>query len=184
MTTPTDSSVGEASSELGRPPPQPIRTTAARHLQEQEDAQPLANSTDDGPPSRSAGGIGWGVRHTRIGAAWAAVSVAVMLGVALVDFIVENTRSMRIDFFGASGHIPTAVALLVAALGGAFIVLAVGVCRTTQLRFMVRHQQRSEKRNFAADDDRRATSPRGLARRSHRSPTRVKTRSAAWHISR
>jgi uncharacterized integral membrane protein len=75
-----------------------------------------------------------GARHTRISGAWVAVGVAVVLGAALVDFIVQNTRSVKVEFFAASGHIPVAVALLVAALAGAFLVLAVGIARTTQLR--------------------------------------------------
>jgi uncharacterized integral membrane protein len=87
-----------------------------------------------------------GIHHTRIGRAWIAVIVAAVLGVALVDFIVQNTRSVRIEFFGASGQIPVAVALLGAALVGAFIVLAVGIARTTQLRIATRRGKRREKK--------------------------------------
>jgi uncharacterized integral membrane protein len=81
-----------------------------------------------------------GVHHTRIGGVWVAVAVATVLGVALIDFIVQNTRSVRIEFFGASGQMPVAVALLGAALAGAFLVLAVGIARTTQLRLAARRQ--------------------------------------------
>jgi uncharacterized integral membrane protein len=87
-------------------------------------------------------------RHTRISGAWVAVAVAVVLGAALVDFIVQNTRSVRIEFFAASGRMPVAVALLGAALAGAFLVLAVGIARTTQLRLANRRgkklQQQTE----------------------------------------
>lgn len=93
------------------------------------------------------------VRHTRISGAWAAVAVAVVLGVALIDFIAENTRSVRIDFFSANGHIPVAVALLAAAVSGAFVVLAVGVARTTQLRLAVRHKKHHEDAESAPDSD-------------------------------
>jgi uncharacterized integral membrane protein len=71
--------------------------------------------------------------------------VAVVLGAALVDFIVQNTRSVRIEFFAVSGHIPVAVALLVAALAGAFLVLAVGIARTTQLRLANRRGRKLQK---------------------------------------
>ena len=54
---------------------------------------------------------------------------AVLLGVALVDFVVQNTRLESIEFFSVSGRVPVAVALLVAALVGATIVLVVGVAR-------------------------------------------------------
>jgi lipopolysaccharide assembly protein A len=81
-----------------------------------------------------------GVRHTRISGTWTAVAVMVVLGVALIAFLVQNTRSVHIKFFGASGHIPIAVALLAAALIGALIVLGVGIARTTQLRVAARRQ--------------------------------------------
>jgi uncharacterized integral membrane protein len=91
-----------------------------------------------------------GARHTRISGAWVSVGVAVVLGAALIDFIVQNTRSVRVEFFAANGKIPVAVALLVAALAGAFLVLAVGVARTTQLRLANRRgkklQQQTESR--------------------------------------
>lgn len=86
-----------------------------------------------------------GARHTRISGAWVAVAVAVVLGAALVDFIVQNTRSVRIEFFAANGQIPVAVALLGAALAGAFLVLAVGVARTTQLRLANRRGKKLQK---------------------------------------
>jgi uncharacterized integral membrane protein len=92
-----------------------------------------------------------GVHHTRISGAWAAVTVAAVLGVALIDFIVENTRSVRIDFFGASGHIPVAVALLAATLTGAFVVLAVGIARTAQLRLVVRRRKRQAEATSTTD---------------------------------
>jgi uncharacterized integral membrane protein len=84
-----------------------------------------------------------GVRHTRISAAWAAVVVVTLLGVALVDFILENTRSVQIHFFSAGGRVPVAVALLASALAGAAVVLFVGVARTAQLRLSIRHHRRA-----------------------------------------
>ncbi len=75
-----------------------------------------------------------GALRTRISWAWATLFVGVALGIALVDFLAQNTRSVRIEFFSASGHVPVAVALLVAALAGAALVLIVGVARMGQLR--------------------------------------------------
>jgi uncharacterized integral membrane protein len=86
-----------------------------------------------------------GFRHTRTSAAWVAISVAVLFGVALIDFIAQNTRDVRIEFFAASGRIPIAVALLFAALCGAVVVLAIGVGRVAQLRLNMRRQRRQEK---------------------------------------
>lgn len=79
---------------------------------------------------------------TRISGAWAAFIASIILGAALVDFIVQNTRSVRVSFFSASGHVPVAVALLAAALAGAAVVLVVGVYRTAHLRLRIRrHRQ-------------------------------------------
>jgi uncharacterized integral membrane protein len=85
------------------------------------------------------------VRHTRTSAAWVAVAVAVLFGVALVDFIAQNTRDVQIHFFGADGRIPIAVALLAAALSGAVVVLAIGIGRVAQLRLNMRRERKREK---------------------------------------
>lgn len=86
-----------------------------------------------------------GVRHTRISAAWTAVAVAALLGVALIVFIVQNTQKVQIKFFGASGHIPLVVALLAAAIIGALIVLVAGISRITQLRLTARRRSKRTK---------------------------------------
>jgi uncharacterized integral membrane protein len=90
-----------------------------------------------------------GLHHTRLSGAWTAVAVAVVLGVALIDFIVQNTHKVRIEFFGADGHMPVAVALLAGALAGAFVVLAVGIARTTQLRLAGRRLREADARTAA-----------------------------------
>ena len=97
----------------------------------QGDAESLAPHTGEGHArnSRFRRGTTNGAHHTRISGAWTAVAVAALLGIALIDFIVQNTRSVRVEFFGASGKISVAVAMLAAALAGAFVVLAVGVSR-------------------------------------------------------
>jgi uncharacterized integral membrane protein len=92
--------------------------------------------------TRSSHRDGERFRHTRISAVWAAVFVAVLFGVGLVDFIAQNTRNVRVNFFSVSGRMPGAVALLAAALAGAIVVLAVGVCRVAQLRLNMRRQRR------------------------------------------
>lgn len=84
------------------------------------------------------------MRHTRISGAWAAVAVSVLLGVALVDFIVENTHSVEIHFFSVAGRLSVAAALLAAALAGAAVVLAIGIARTAQLRLSIRHRRREQ----------------------------------------
>ncbi|MGA7833852.1 MAG: lipopolysaccharide assembly protein LapA domain-containing protein [Acidimicrobiales bacterium] len=81
-------------------------------------------------------------RHTRTSAAWVGIVVAIIFGVALIDFIAQNTHDVQVNFFSVNGQIPVAVALLVAALSGAIVVVAVGVGRVAQLRLTMRRQQR------------------------------------------
>jgi uncharacterized integral membrane protein len=90
------------------------------------------------------------VRHTRTSAAWVGVVVVVLLGVALVDFIAQNTRDVHVEFFGFDGQMPLAVAMLAAALAGALIVLAVGVGRVAQLRLGMRRQRRRHESEHAS----------------------------------
>ncbi len=90
-------------------------------------------------------------RHTRTSAAWAGIVVAVLFGVALIDFIAQNTNDVRIEFFSVSGRLPIAVALLAAALAGAVVVLAVGVGRVAQLRFNMRRQRLGAKTQNGAE---------------------------------
>jgi uncharacterized integral membrane protein len=71
---------------------------------------------------------------TRTSWTWAFLIVALILGIALVDFLALNTRSTKIEFFWASGHVPLTAALIVGALAGASVVLVVGVMRMIQLR--------------------------------------------------
>ncbi len=72
-------------------------------------------------------------RPTRLGSTWIALGVAVVLGICLIDFLAQNTQSVEIEFFSASGRVPVVVALLAAAVAGALVVFIVGVARTSQL---------------------------------------------------
>jgi uncharacterized integral membrane protein len=93
-------------------------------------------------------------RHTRTSAAWVATAVAVVFGIALIDFIAQNTRDVRIEFFGVSGKMPIAVALLAAAVAGAIVVLAIGVARVVQLRLTMRRQRKTRRGRADVDSPR------------------------------
>jgi uncharacterized integral membrane protein len=54
--------------------------------------------------------------------------------ILLLVFILENTHSVTVSFFGAGGHIALGVALLLAAVGGALLTGLVGAARVLQLR--------------------------------------------------
>jgi uncharacterized integral membrane protein len=90
---------------------------------------------------------------TRTSWTWAFLVVGVILGIALVDFLVQNTRATEVQFFSASGHVPLTAALLVAALAGASVVLVVGVLRMVQLRRRVRAGSAKDVRSGEGSDN-------------------------------
>jgi uncharacterized integral membrane protein len=78
------------------------------------------------------------VPSTRTGRAWASLCVAVLAFVVLITFMMQNTRSTEVSFLWMHGSIPLALALLIAAVGGALLTMVVGVARVTQLRRVAR----------------------------------------------
>jgi uncharacterized integral membrane protein len=79
-----------------------------------------------------------GVPRTRTGAAFKTLVAGAIVLILLLVFILENTESVKISYFGAGGHLPLGVALLIAAIGGALLVGIVGTARIMQLRHHVK----------------------------------------------
>jgi uncharacterized integral membrane protein len=83
------------------------------------------------------------VRRTRISAVWVAIGCfAVVLLFALL-FVLQNSHSVDISYFGAHGHLPLGVALLLAGLCGMLLVGLAGTARILQLRAAHRRQLKS-----------------------------------------
>jgi uncharacterized integral membrane protein len=72
--------------------------------------------------------------RTRISATWVAVIVAALVLVLLLIFILQNTESVKVSYFSASGTMPLGVALLLAALAGILFAALVASLRIWQLR--------------------------------------------------
>lgn len=79
---------------------------------------------------------------TRISAAWLGVWAGVLVVILLIIFIAQNTAGVRIRFLWMDGVMPTALALLIAGVGGAIIAMAVAAARIIQLRRLVRRGRR------------------------------------------
>ncbi len=79
---------------------------------------------------------------TRTGVAFGALIAGAIVLILLLVFILENTESVKISYFGAGGHLPLGVALLLAAIGGALLTGIVGAARIVQLRRHVRRRSR------------------------------------------
>lgn len=83
--------------------------------------------------------------RTRTSTAFTGRVAGAIILILLLIFILENTQSVKISYFGASGHVPLGVALLLAAVGGALLVGLLGAARIAQVR-------RHAKRRIQADN--------------------------------
>jgi uncharacterized integral membrane protein len=78
------------------------------------------------------------VPSTRTGTAFKTLIAGAIVLILLLVFILENTRRVKIAYFGAGFHLPLGVALLLAAIGGALLAGILGTARILQLRRHVR----------------------------------------------
>lgn len=83
------------------------------------------------------------VERTRAGRIWLGIAPALVFLILLIVFIAENGQNVEVSFFGATGHPPLAVALLIAAVAGAIVVLLAGSVRIVQLRRATRRHTRA-----------------------------------------
>jgi uncharacterized integral membrane protein len=112
-----------AGSEPGALPPEP------------ETRAPEPETRPPKPESRPPGEI----PHTRTARVHNGLLAGIVVLILLLVFIIENTESVKIAYFGLGFHLPLGVALLLAAIGGALLVGVVGTARIVQLRRRVRH---------------------------------------------
>ena len=95
---------------------------------------------DQPSEAEGAGAPSPGLRVSRLGNVHAGLIVAAAVLVVLLVFILENAHSVDVGFIGAHVRLPLAVALLLAGVGGALLVGAIGAARIAQLRRAVRHE--------------------------------------------
>lgn len=79
------------------------------------------------------------VRRSRFGGLWVGLIVAAVVLVLLLVFILQNSQTVQVEYFGFSGHLPLAVAILLGVAAGALLVALPGTVRILQLRKKVRH---------------------------------------------
>jgi uncharacterized integral membrane protein len=83
------------------------------------------------------------VHFTRAAALWSALIGGFLILILLLVFIMQNTNSITINFFGWNWNLPLGVAILLSAVGGGLLTVAVGTARIVQLR-------RAAKKNLKA----------------------------------
>jgi uncharacterized integral membrane protein len=98
------------------------------------------------------------VERTRTSSTWVAIAIALVFLILLIVFIAQNNRRVPLHFFGLSGRPSEALALVVAAVAGAALVLAVGAARIAQLRLGGRRHNRAAANNQAVAQSAGATS--------------------------
>ena len=79
--------------------------------------------------------------RTRVSSLWVAVALFAIILLLLV-FVLQNGKSVSVSFFGASGHLPLGVALLLAAVLGVLLVVVPGTARIVQLRVTARRHRK------------------------------------------
>jgi uncharacterized integral membrane protein len=90
------------------------------------------------------------VKRTRMGGLWLAAVLSAIVLLLLLIFIVENGQRVSISYFGAHGHLPLGVALLLAAVLGILLVVIPGTGRIMQLRITARRHRRLDAKRTAS----------------------------------
>jgi uncharacterized integral membrane protein len=85
-------------------------------------------------PKKAAKSTEPAVGFTRAGALWTALIAGFLILILLLIFIAQNTASTPFTFFAWHWSLPLGVAILLAAVGGGLLTVAVGTARIIQLR--------------------------------------------------
>lgn len=83
------------------------------------------------------------VHFTRAAALWSALIAGFVILILLLVFILQNTASTTVHFFGWDWNLPVGVAILLAAVSGGLVTVLAGTARIVQLR-------RAAKKNLKA----------------------------------
>jgi uncharacterized integral membrane protein len=108
-----------------QPPPQPTPAPPP--------APPAAPHTGAHPKEPAIG-------FTRAGALWTALIAGFLILILLLIFIAQNTTSTPFQFLAWHWSLPLGVAILLAAVVGGLITVAVGTARILQLRRVAKKQ--------------------------------------------
>jgi len=108
--------------------------------------EPVTEATPAAPaptPSTTAPGLPQHkLRRTRVSGLWTALACFAVVLLLLLIFILQNSKTVDISYFGAHGHLPLGVALLLAAVCGVLLVILPGAARIIQLRSTARRHNR------------------------------------------
>jgi uncharacterized integral membrane protein len=98
------------------------------------------------PPTAPHGPHDHEIRYTRLSATWVAVIGFGIVLLLLLIFILQNQHQVEVSYFGAHGHMPLGVSLLLAAVAGILLVALAGSGRIMQLRATARKHRRAHEK--------------------------------------
>ncbi len=122
---------------MTEPPANPPGTTGTLPL-----PPPSANGSGPPPPAAAAAAPTPRKMHTRISGMRTGLIVGIALLVLVMIFIIQNAHAVNVSFLGAHLRLSLAVALFLAAIGGALLMAAAGTARIAQLRRIMRRDRR------------------------------------------
>jgi uncharacterized integral membrane protein len=126
-----------------RPPAEPAEP--AESLGAGSPVRPASAESAPSPPASESPQVQAKPPRTRTSTAFSGFVAGAIVLILLLIFILENTQSVKISYFGASGHVALGVALLLAAVGGALLVGILGAARIAQVRRHATRHSRSER---------------------------------------
>ena len=126
----SDPSVDDAAPATAQPTPSPHDSVPPSP----DGSVPPAVAPAPGRPTR---------RPTRISAVRTGLIAGLFVLILLVIFLIQNTAAVQVRFLGAHVRMSLAVALLIAAIGGALLMAAAGTARILQLRRNLRRARRA-----------------------------------------
>ena len=102
--------------------------TTTPHDGSTEQEQPAGAPSSVQPPAQKA------AKQSRISATWVVLTLFAVVLLLLLVFILENSQSVDISYFGAHGHVPLGVALLLAAVLGTLLAVIAWFGRGVRVR--------------------------------------------------
>lgn len=70
------------------------------------------------------------------------ICAAALAAVALIVFMLQNTRPVEVSFLWMHGTLPLGLALLIAGVSSVIVAMVFGVARITQLRNLTRRRHK------------------------------------------
>jgi uncharacterized integral membrane protein len=122
----------------GRVPPQVATAPQPTGEHAPAEYEPVPETAVPDPAAPVPGQAFKKMKRTRFSGLWVGLTAAAVVLLVLLVFIIENSQSVQISFFGAHGHLSLGVALLLAAIAGVLLVAVPGYGRILQLRRALR----------------------------------------------